>query len=306
MAFATMRRKWKREKELWLLCIPFVVWIVTFSYYPMMGFWMAFVNFTPGVGLFQSEFVGLAYFEQFFRSPDFWQIMRNTLAIGALNVLVCFPAPIILALLLHEAKNARFRRIVQTLSYLPYFLSWVVMASILFMLLGNEGILNQLLIQVGLLDRPISFLGEGKYFWSILTSANLWKDTGWVCIIYLSAIAGIDKELYEAGKVDGLGRFGLVRHVTLPGIRIVIALMWILSISNILSQGAGIEPQLLIGTPQTRDYNEVLDSYAYRFGIQLGNYSYGQAVTFFKATIAFILLVMANRFAKKRWDAGIF
>jgi putative aldouronate transport system permease protein len=302
--FTSFRRTWKREKQLWLICVPFILWALIFQYYPMYGVSMAFVNYIPGVSLFDSQWVGLTYFKQFFYSPDFWTIMRNTLAISGLNIIFGFPAPIIFAVLLNELRSKRFKRLIQTISYLPYFISWVVVASILFIMLGNEGVLNQLLIHLGWLDRPISFLGEGKYFWTILTSANLWKEVGWTTIIYLSAIAGIDGELYEAGKIDGLGRFGLIRHITLPGIRTTIVLLWILGIGGILN--AGFEQQLLIGNDQTRNYHEVLDTYAYRYGIQLGNYSYGASVGLFKSVIAFVLVLFANRMSKKYMDAGIF
>ncbi|WP_225446643.1 ABC transporter permease [Paenibacillus rhizovicinus] len=289
---------------MWLIAIPLIAWVLLFSYYPMYGLYMAFVDYLPGQNLLTSHWVGTEHFKAFFNSPDFGIIMRNTLAISGLNILFGFPAPILLAILLNELRSRKFRRIVQTVSYLPYFISWVVVASILFMLLGNEGIVNQLMLHLGWIDTPVSFLGEGKYFWSIITASNIWKDVGWSTIIYLSAIAGIDTEQYEAGKVDGLGRFGAVWHITLPGIRTTIVLLWILGIGGILN--AGFEQQLLIGNDQTREYHEVLDTYAYRYGIQLGNYSYGVAIGLLKSVVALLLVFSANHLARKTLDTSIF
>jgi putative aldouronate transport system permease protein len=270
---------------------------------PMYGILMAFVNYIPGNTILQSDWVGLTHFKMFFDSPDFPLVLRNTLAISGLSILFGFPAPIVLAILLNELKNKRFKKTIQTISYLPHFISWVVVASILFALLGNEGILNDVLMRLDIIDQPISYLGEGKYFWGIITSANLWKDVGWSTIIYLSAMAGVDSEMYDAGKVDGLNRFGLIWHITLPSIRSTIVLLWILGIGGILN--AGFEQQLLIGNAQTREYYEVIDTYAYKYGIELGNYSYGAAIGLLKAIIGVTLVFGANRFSKKVLDTSI-
>ncbi|KAA1181063.1 sugar ABC transporter permease [Paenibacillus sp. B2(2019)] len=292
-----------RERQLWLISIPMIIWVLIFSYTPMYGILMAFVNYIPGNSIIQSDWAGLTHFKMFFDSPDFSIVLRNTLAISGLSILFGFPAPIVLAVLLNELKNKRFKKTIQTISYLPHFISWVVVASILFALLGNEGILNDLLMRFGIIDQPISYLGEGKYFWGIITSANLWKDVGWSTIIYLSAMAGVDSEMYDAGKVDGLNRFGLIWHITLPSIRSTIVLLWILGIGGILN--AGFEQQLLIGNAQTREYYEVIDTYAYKYGIELGNYSYGAAIGLLKAIIGITLVFGANRFSKKVLDTSI-
>jgi putative aldouronate transport system permease protein len=298
------KRNIRRERQIWLISIPMLAWVFIFQYIPMYGVMMAFVNYIPGRSIFHSDWVGLTYFQQFIHSPDFYMVMRNTLAISGLGILFGFPAPIILAILLNEVRKKTFKRIVQTISYLPHFISWVVVASILFTMLGNEGILNELFLRLGFIKQPISYLGEGKYFWGVLTSTNIWKDVGWSTIIYLSAIAGVDSEIYEAGRVDGLGRFGSIWHITLPSIRTTIVLIWILGIGGILN--AGFEQQLLIGNAQNREYNEVIDTYAYKYGIQLGNYSYGTAVGLMKSIIGVILVFGANRFCKKVLDTSIF
>lgn len=303
MKIRNAMRRLYRERQLWLISIPMIIWVLIFCYTPMYGILMAFVNYIPGNSIIQSDWVGLTHFKMFFDSPDFSIVLRNTLAISGLSILFGFPAPIVLAILLNELNNKRFKKTIQTISYLPHFISWVVVASILFTLLGNEGILNDLLMRFGIIDQPISYLGEGKYFWGIITSANLWKDVGWSTIIYLSAMAGVDSEMYDAGKVDGLNRFGLIWHITLPSIRSTIVLLWILGIGGILN--AGFEQQLLIGNAQTREYYEVIDTYAYKYGIELGNYSYGAAIGLLKAIIGITLVFGANRFSKKVLDTSI-
>ncbi|WP_339320444.1 ABC transporter permease subunit [Paenibacillus sp. FSL R10-2734] len=303
MKIRNAMRSLYRERQLWLISIPMIIWVLIFCYMPMYGILMAFVNYIPGNTILQSDWVGLTHFKMFFDSPDFPLVLRNTLAISGLSILFGFPAPIVLAILLNELNNKRFKKTIQTISYLPHFISWVVVASILFALLGNEGILNDVLMRLDIIDQPISYLGEGKYFWGIITSANLWKDVGWSTIIYLSAMAGVDSEMYDAGKVDGLNRFGLIWHITLPSIRSTIVLLWILGIGGILN--AGFEQQLLIGNAQTREYYEVIDTYAYKYGIELGNYSYGAAIGLLKAIIGVTLVFGANRFSKKVLDTSI-
>ncbi|MCL6457533.1 MAG: ABC transporter permease subunit [Gorillibacterium sp.] len=296
-------KRFSRERQLWLLSLPIIAWVLIFNYYPMYGLIIAFQNYIPGQSMF-GNWVGFDNFIRFFQEPDFWLIMRNTIVISLLNLFIGFPAPIVLALLLNEVKNRAFKKIIQSLSYIPYFISWVVVASIAFTLLGSNGIFNDLLQRFGFIDHPILFLGEGKYFWAILTTGNLWKDIGFNSIIYLSAIAGIDRELYEAGRVDGLGRFGLVWHITLPGIRATIVLLFILALGSILN--AGFEQQLLLGSPTTRDYYEVIDTYVYRFGVQLGNYSYGAAVGLMKSLIGVTLVILANRTSRRVMQTSIF
>lgn len=293
----------KKEKQLWLLCIPMIIWVAIFAYYPMYGLVIAFMKYTPGKPIFGSPWVGLTYFKSFFESPDLGMILRNTLAISGLNILIGFPAPIILALLLNELKGTYFKKFVQTVSYLPYFISWVVAASLIFTLLGSEGVVNEVLMNLGVINTPIGFLGTGKYFWGLITGANVWKDIGFSSIIYLSAIAGIDEELYQAGAVDGLGRWGMIWHIILPGIKTTIVLLFILGLGGILN--AGFEQQLLIGNAQTREYYEVIDTYAYKYGVQMGRYSFGTAVGLMKSVIGLILVFTANRIAKKVTDMSI-
>lgn len=294
----------KKEKVLWLISGIALVWVAIFAYIPMLGNIVAFFNYYPGQSLLECEFIGLKHFIEFFQLPDVWLILRNTLAISTLNLTIGFVAPIIFALLLNEIYNVRFKKIVQTISYLPHFVSWVVVASIMLTLLGNEGVVNEALMKLGVIKSPIRFMGKGENFWALLLCANIWKGVGWSAIIYISAIAGVDQELYQAGAVDGLSRFGMVRHITLPGIAPTIILLFILGIGGILN--AGFEQQLLIGTPQTRDYHEVIDTYVYRYGIQLGRYSFATAVSLMKSVIGFALVIISNKLSKKLTDMALF
>jgi putative aldouronate transport system permease protein len=296
-------RALRRERQLWLLSIPFFAWVAVFAYYPMYGLVISFLAYVPGKPILGSPWVGLRFFIEFLTSPDFTYVMRNTLVISALGILIGFPAPILLALLLNELRNRTFRRTIQTVSYLPHFISWVVTASMIFTLLGNEGVVNDLLMRVHLVSKPVNFLGTGRYFWWLITFANIWKGVGWSSIIYLSAVAGIDPELYQAGAVDGLGRFGMIRYITLPGMRTTMVLLLILEIGAILN--AGFEQQLLLGNPQTRLYYEVIDTYAYKYGVQMGRYPYGTAVGFMQSIVGLALVFSANWISRKALDISI-
>lgn len=294
----------KRHTQLWVISIVALLWLLLFNYLPMLGNVIAFFDYVPGQTLSLERFIGFDHFVQFFRLPDVGLIIRNTLVISGLQLTVGFVAPIIFALLLNELGNGLFKRFVQTVSYLPYFISWVVVASILFTVLGSNGILNEILLNLGLIDRPITYLNEPRYFWLILTASNIWKGIGWSAILYISAIAGVDAELFDAGSVDGLGRFGKLWHITLPGILPTIVLLFILGIGNILN--AGFEQQLLIGNPMTRDVYEVIDTYVYRYGIQLGRYSFATAVGLMKSVFGFMLVLISNYISGRVTEMKIF
>lgn len=300
---ASFKWRWSFEREMWLLAIVPVVWAIVFCYAPMYGLIISFTKYIPGQIIGTGEWVGLKYFRQFFSNPDFPMLLRNTFAISALNIFFGFPAPIILALLLNELRSGPFKKVMQTAYYLPHFISWVVTASLFFSLLSSEGIINTLLIRLGILDTGVNYLGKGQYFWTIITCANIWKGVGWSSILYLSAIAGVDEELYQAGAVDGLGRMGMVRHITLPGILSTVALMLILRVGDVLN--AGFEQQLLLGTEQTRSYYEVIDTFAYRYGIQLGRYSFGTAVALVKSVCSLVLVLCANKLVKRMTDLSL-
>lgn len=297
------RRQFQRERELWFISIFMLVWLAVICYYPMYGLVIAFKQYMPGMSIFGAPWVGFKYFNQFLTSRDFPIVMRNTLAISGLNILFGFPAPILLALLLNELKSKKFKKVVQTISYLPHFISWVVCASLLFSILNSEGFLNKLLISMGMIESEINWLSKGEYFWGILTTANVWKGVGFSSIIYLSAISGIDEELYEAGAMDGLSRLGSVWHITLPGIRTTIVLLGIMQVGSVLN--AGFQQQLLLGNTQTRLFYEVIDTYSYKYGVQNGNYSYGTAVGLMKGLVSVSLVFFTNWLSKKAMDVSV-
>lgn len=293
----------KRERELWFWTALIVIWWVIFFLIPVYGISYAFFDYVPGRVLTMDRFVGFKHFITFFTGRDAPLVIRNTLVLGGINCTIGFIAPVVLALLFDELKSMKLKRVTQTISYLPYFVSWVVVASIVTTMLGSEGILNEVLVKSGMLEKPIPFMTEGKYFWTIYSVANIWKGIGWSTILYMSAIAGIDQELYEAGSVDGLGRFGLVWHITLPSLKPTIVLLFILGIGNILN--LGYEPNLLLGQPTTREYWDIIDTYVYRYGIEQGRQSFAIAVGLMKSVIGLVLVFFSNWVAKKTADLSI-
>ena len=298
------RNTFSREGELWLISILALAFLFLFSFLPMLGNYIGFVKYKPGAPIFSAKWVGLKYIQDFFSLPDVWNVIRNTLVMGSLNITVGFAAPILLALLFNELRNGPMKRVVQTVSYLPHFVSWVVVASIAFSLLSSEGLLNEVLLNLGFITKPIDYINNGKGYWLMITLMNIWKSVGWGSIIYISAITGIDQELYQAGAVDGLGRFGMVWHITLPGIATTIAMLFILGAGNIIN--GGFEQHLLLGTALTREYYETIDTYVYRYGLELGRLSFATSVGFLKGLVAIALLVITNTIVKKTTDNAIY
>lgn len=291
---------WER-RYLFLLLLPALVWVVLICYAPMTGLYMAFINYTPkGNGYFadmaQSQFVGFEWFRYFF-STDFIKIMRNTLATSLLTLLFSFPLPIILALCLNEVRSAKMKKFVQTASYLPYFISWVIAANIFITFLSADGVINHVLMAVGLTDEQILFFQHGPYFWWIIAIANAWKVLGYNAIIYLAAISGISQDMYEAADVDGATRMQKIRYITLPALKPTIMILLILAVGGVLN--TGFEQQLLMANDSILNYSDVLDTYAYRYGLKNGMYSYGTAVGLFKSLVSFILVMGANALSKK-------
>lgn len=290
-------RKILEQKYLHLMIFPFVIFVFIFNYIPMAGIVMAFKDFRPSLGIFGSPWVGFKYFEQFFMSGDFLRIMRNTFAMSLLTLAVCFPTPIIFAVLISEVRALRFKKFIQTVSYLPHFISWVVAGNMVLLFLSQEGTFNTILMKLQIIDQPIAYFQNGKYFWVILALSNLWKELGWGTIIYLAAISGIDTQLYDAAYIDGAGRFRRIWHVTMPSITFTIVFLLILSISGILN--SGFEQQLIMANTMIWDYADNIDTYTYRYGLAQALYPYGTAVGLFKSVVSFIFLYMANTISKK-------
>ncbi|WP_256992240.1 sugar ABC transporter permease [Paenibacillus sp. XY044] len=288
-----------KQWDIQLMVIPALILIFIFSYIPMYGVLMAFQDYNIFNGFWHSPWVGFKHFSMFFHAPEFWTILRNTIIISLLKFGIGFPAPIILALMLNEVRQMFFKRVIQTISYLPHFLSWVIVAGFAMSILSTDnGSLNILLQKLHLIKEPIGFLGRAEYFWGIIVSTSVWKEIGFNSIVYLAAIAGINPSLYEAASIDGAGRVKQVVMITIPSIMPVVVIFMILAIGNLLS--AGFEDILLLGAnPVLRDVASVIDTYVYRVGITNQRYSYATAVGLFKAVISVGLLTFANYFARR-------
>jgi putative aldouronate transport system permease protein len=300
----TLLHSFKSQREMWLLCIPIIAWAFLFCYYPMYGLTMAFVNYVPGREIWQCDWVGLKYFTQFVNNPVFGQLLRNTLTMSLLGITVGFVAPILFSFSLNEIGHFKTKKLIQTASYLPHFISWVVAGTMFKALLNSDGVVSDLMVSLGLFEKPTNILNKGEWYWGIYTLVNIWKGLGWSAIIYLSAMSGVDEELYQAGAIDGLGRWGMARHITLPSILPTIVLLWIMGVGGILN--AGFDQHLIIGNPLTQKYWDVVDTYTYRYGVQEGFYSMATAVTLMKSVIGFALVLITNSISRKVSDVALF
>jgi len=289
--------KIKRQKELIFISIPFVIYIFIFAYLPLWGWSMAFQDYKLGKPMLEQKFAGLKHFKLLFLDDGFIRVLRNTIAMSTINLILGFSTAIILALLLNEIKGKFFKRSVQTVSYLPHFLSWVIAAGIVSMVLGTDGIFNIILVKLHILKEPILWLSVPEYFWGIVGASTVWKELGWNTIIYLGAMTAIDPAIYEAAEVDGAGRFRKMWNITLPGIRPTIVILLILSVGRILE--AGFEVQYLLGRGMTMDWAETIDLFVLNYGMKIGNYSLATAAGIFKSVISILLIFTANTIAKK-------
>jgi len=294
----------KQQRYLYLMSLPFVIWAFIFSYVPLWGWLMAFQEYKPNRSFFNQRWVGFDQFITLFQDQQFYLALRNTLAMSFLGLIFGFIFPVIFAILLNEVRGMVFKRTVQTVSYLPHFVSWVVVAGIVTKALSTDGgVVNELLVSLHIIDQPIQFMAQGQWFWGIVTASDVWKEMGWSTIIYLAAITGIDQEQYEASRVDGAGRFRQMWHITLPGMRTTIIVLLIMSIGHLVS--IGFEKQFLLGNNLVTDYSQVLDLYALKYGLEMNRYSYGTAISIFNSVISIILLFTANGIFKKTTKESI-
>ncbi|MFD0714327.1 ABC transporter permease [Paenibacillus sp. GCM10027626] len=294
-----------KQYQLLLMSVPFILILALFSYVPLWGWIMAFQNYSVGKGIMRSPFVGFEKFVQLFQDETFYHVLRNTLAMSMMSLISGFIGAIVLALLLNEVRKHFFKRTIQTITYIPHFVSWVVIANIVLITLSPDGgIVNDLLMKFGIIDQPIYFMAKGTWFWFIHTAAGLWKELGWSTIIYLAVLAGVNSELYEAAEVDGAGRFQKMWHISIPGILPTAVLLLILSTGNIIA--TGYESQFLLGNGLVIDYSQVLDLYALDYSFSIGEYSYGVAISMFKSIVSIILVVGVNWIAKKLTDVKAF
>ncbi|WP_338788403.1 sugar ABC transporter permease [Metabacillus sp. FJAT-53654] len=295
--------KIKKNKWIYLMLLPGILYFIIYKYIPMYGLIIAFQDYKPYLGISGSEWVGLEHFERLFTDPDFWMIFGNTLMLFALNLILFFPIPIILALMLNEVRYMAFKRTVQTLIYIPHFMSWVIIVSIGYVMLTLDGgVINGLLTAIGL--EKINFLLNPDWFRPIYITQVIWREAGWGTIIYLAAMAAINPQLYEAARMDGASRLQQMWHITLPAIKGVIIILVILKIGDVLE--LGFEHVFLLLNAANREVAEIFDTYVYTAGLKQGQFSYSTAVGFFKGIVGLILVIFANWLAKKSGEEGIY
>ncbi|QOR71387.1 sugar ABC transporter permease [Ruania alkalisoli] len=291
----SLRRSIRRDWRLYTFLVLPIVYLLVFKYTPMAGNIIAFRRFRPGGSIFGDEWVGLHYIEQFLNDPTFWRVFTNTLVLGSLTLLIVFPLPIILALMLNEVRTRFFKRFVQTVSYLPHFMSIVIVAGMVLQLTSLNGSVNQLIEAIG--GEPISFMQDPDWFRTIYISSEIWQTVGWGTILYLAALTTIDDQLYEAARIDGAGRWLQTWHITLPGIRPTMMVLLILNIGQFMA--VGFEKILLLYNPLLYPTADVIATYLYRVGIGSGSYSYSTAIGLFEALIGVTLVMTANAISRR-------
>ncbi|WP_241243069.1 ABC transporter permease [Paenibacillus whitsoniae] len=292
---AGLLRDIRSNKLLYVMLVPVLLYYVVFHYVPMYGAIIAFKDFSPRLGIWGSDWVGFEHFQAFFTGPYFWRTMKNTVLISFYQLLFGFPAPIVLALLLNEVKHALFKRTVQTVTYMPHFISLIVICGILKDFTSSEGVINDIVAFFG--GTRETFLLDPSFFRTIYVSSGIWQNIGWGTIIFLAALTGIDQEQYEAARIDGAGRWKQMLNVTLPGLMPMIIILLILDIGRMMN--VGFEKIILLYNPGTYETADVISSYVYRVGLQDFNYSFSSAVGLFNAAINFALLISSNWLSRK-------
>lgn len=291
------------QKDLQSMALPGVIWMFIFNFIPMYFIIIAFMRYNVAKGVFRSKWLGMANFHEFFTDSRFWLVLGDTFGLNLLRLLIGFPIPIIFAILLNELLNLKYKKIVQTVTYLPHFLSWIIVGGIMYNWLSDSGFMTLLLVKIGILAEPVHLIGTPKYFWGILISSEIWKELGWNSIIYIAAISGIDPNLFEAAVIDGAGRMRKIWHVTLPSIKGTISVLLVLNIGYLMS--SNFEQLFVFYKPVLYDVIDVIDIYAYRMGIENGRLSYATAIGLFRSILAFILIYTANKASKKLTDTSL-
>jgi len=306
-------KRFKKQRTLHLFVGIGMMYLLVFAYTPMFGILMAFKNYTvtQGIkGIFTSSWAGFKYFIEFYNDYKFYVIVRNTLVLSLLKVIFTFPVPILFAIMLNEAKNMAFKRVVQTASYLPHFISWVVVLGLSFTFFSsNVGLINQLLLDWGWIGKPLPILTSPNYFWGLAVGSAMWKEAGWWAIIFLAAISGINPTLYEAAQIDGAGRLARIWHITLPGIRGTVVVVLILTIGSILGGGlvgSNFDQAFLMGNAGNNDTSEIVQTYAFKVGLAQGRYSYAAAIDLVQSVISVILIFTSNAIARKVSGTSLF
>ena len=294
-------KKASLQRELIIMVFPMVIYIMVFNYLPIWGWLMAFQDYKPGLGIMNSEWVGFKHFRTLFQNGEFINILRNTICINMLKLAVGLVAAVILAVLLNEVKSMFFKKTVQTISYLPHFISWIVVANLINITLSTDGgIVNEVFMSLGFIDKPVLWLGKSEYFWGIIAITDTWKEVGWNAIIYIAAMTAISPDVYEAASIDGASRMQKIMHVTIPGIAPTICIMLILNSGWMLS--AGFEQVLLMKNSVVIDVAEILPTYILKYGYNLGNFSFATAAGIFQSVVSLVILTFVNQFARRFGD----
>ncbi|TVY11749.1 ABC transporter permease [Paenibacillus cremeus] len=288
--------------DLYLLALPGIVYFLIFKYLPMWGILISFQEYSPFLGFWKSHWIGFKMFQDLFAYDHFWELMRNTVLISFYQLVFFFPVPIIIALMLHEVSRPFFTRLVQTIIYLPHFISWVVIASITFVMLSGNGVVNHVIEAAG--GKSINFLSAPEMFRTLIVSQDIWKEAGWGTIIYLAALAGVDPQLYEAAVMDGANRWRQMWHITLPTIRSTIIILFLLRLGHILD--VGFEQIFLMMNSLVRGVGDVFETFVYQKGLVEGQLSFSTAVGLFKSVISLIVVAIANWLVKKAGEEGIY
>lgn len=292
-----------KNRYLYLLALPGLLFFVIFKYVPMFGVVIAFQNYSPFQGILHSEWVGFQHFQRFFANPDFLLLFRNTMGINLLNLVLFFPLPIVVALFLNELRIESYKKLIQSVIYMPHFLSWVIISGLTFLLFSKgNGLVNQLLVYFG--AEKIDVLTNPDTFWMMIVLQSIWKEAGWGTIIFLAAIASVDPGLYEAARMDGAGRLRQIWHVTLPAIRGVIVTMLILRLGHMMD--VGFEQIFMMYNGAVSQVAEVFDTYVYTVGVKQGQFSYSTAAGLFKSVVGLTLVILSNKLAKKFGEEGVY
>jgi putative aldouronate transport system permease protein len=299
-AFRRFIQQWRFQAMIW----PGVILMILFNFVPMYGLIIAFKDYSVLDTIANAQWVGFKYFQDFFSDKMFWLVMKNTLGISLWKLVVGFPGAIMLAVLINELTHSHFKRFVQTISYLPHFLSWVILGGMVILWLSDTGMVNSTLISLHLIDKPIQFMSNANSYWAIAVLSDVWKEIGWNTILYLAAMTAIDPSLYEAAKIDGASKWQQITHITIPGIRTMIALTLILSIGGLI--GSNLDQTLVLQNSLNYNASEVLNSYVYRMGIKQGNFSYATAVGIFQSVVSLILVVLSRWGTRKISDEKVF
>ncbi|WP_223589380.1 ABC transporter permease [Neobacillus bataviensis] len=287
--------------QLYLFLLPALIYFIVFHYVPMYGVLIAFKDFVATKGIMGSPWVGFKHFERFFESYQFWTLIKNTLGLSVIQLIVGFPLPIFLALMLNQIRSEKYKRFVQTVVYAPHFISVVVLAGMIYVFFSNNGLINNLILLFG--GDPISFMAKPDWFKPLYIASSVWQETGWAAIIYLAALAGVSPELHEAAVMDGANKWQRILHVDIPAIMPTAVILLILSVGNIMN--IGFEKAYLLQTPMNQPAAEIIPTYVYKLGLQQAQYSFAAAVGLFNSVINLILLVAVNKFAKKLSGTGL-